>query len=164
MSSVTSTGICFWPLCTPKVSPTNCGRIVERRDHVLITAFEPAPRALSAFFSKYPSTNGPFQIERDTSLTFLLHMAAAQDELVGRPVMPRLLALGGLAPGRHRMPSAGGASFAAAMRVIDRVHGHTAHHGAASFPAHPAGLANRDVGVVRVGHRTNGCHAAGRHH
>ena len=49
MSSVTSTGMCFWPLCTPKVSPTNCGRMVERRDHILITAFEPEPRAFSAY-------------------------------------------------------------------------------------------------------------------
>src|SRR5262245_21216808 len=164
MSSVTSTGICLWPLCTPKVSPTNCGRIVERRDHILITAFEPDPRALSAFFSKYPSTNGPFQIERATSLTFLLYMPAAQDKLVGCPVVPRLLALGGLAPGRHRMPSARSAALAAAMRVIDRVHGNAAHHRAASLPAHPTCLADRDVGVVGVGHRTYCRHAGGRHH
>src|SRR5512143_1980208 len=164
MSSVTSTGMCLWPLCTPKVRPTNCGRIVERRDHILITAFEPDPRAFSAFFSKYPSTNGPFQIERATSLTFLLHMAAAQDELVACLVRTRLLSLGGLAPGRHRMPSAGGTAFAAAMRVIGRVHGHAAHHGLSALPTHAAGLADRDVGVVRVGHGTYGCHAGGRHH
>src|SRR4026207_1848762 len=121
MSLVTSTGMCFWPLCTPNVMPTNCGRMVERRDQILITAFEPDPRAFSAFLSKYPSTNGPFQIERATSLTFLLHMAAAPDGLVARLVRTRLLSLGGLAPGRHRMSSAGGTALAAAMRVIDRV-------------------------------------------
>jgi hypothetical protein len=40
--------------------------MVERRDHILITALEPLPRAFSAFLSIYPSTNGPFQIERAT--------------------------------------------------------------------------------------------------
>jgi hypothetical protein len=40
--------------------------MVERRDQILITAFEPDPRAFSAFFKRYPSTNGPFQIERPT--------------------------------------------------------------------------------------------------
>src|SRR4249920_1297878 len=121
--------------------------MVERRDHILITAFEPDPRAFSAFFSKYPSTNGPFQMERATSLTFLLRMAAAQDELVACLVRTRLLALGGLAPGRHRVPSAGGTAFSAAVRVIDRVHGHAAHDRLAPLPAHAAGLADRDVGV-----------------
>src|SRR6185369_475492 len=41
MSSETSTGTCFWPLWTPKVRPTNCGMMVERRDQVLITSLRP---------------------------------------------------------------------------------------------------------------------------
>src|SRR5690606_5078644 len=36
ISSVTSTGMNLLPLCTPKVRPTNCGMIVERRDQVLM--------------------------------------------------------------------------------------------------------------------------------
>src|SRR5262249_24443603 len=52
MSSVTSTGMCLCPLCTPHVRPTNCGRMVERRDQILITALEPEPRAFSAFLSR----------------------------------------------------------------------------------------------------------------
>src|SRR5665811_1327168 len=66
MSSVTSTGTCFCPLCTPNVSPTNCGNTVERRLQILMTALVPLARAVSAFFSRYPSTNGPFQTDRDT--------------------------------------------------------------------------------------------------
>ena len=36
MFSVMYTGTCCLPLCTAIVSPTKSGRIVERRDHVLI--------------------------------------------------------------------------------------------------------------------------------
>src|SRR5687767_735368 len=36
MFSVTITGTCLWPLWTPNVRPTNCGRMVERRDQILI--------------------------------------------------------------------------------------------------------------------------------
>src|SRR6185437_6021025 len=64
MSSLTSTGTCFWPLWTPKVRPTNWGMMVERRDQVLITSLRPEFCSASAFFRRYPSTNGPFQTER----------------------------------------------------------------------------------------------------
>src|SRR5258708_14433569 len=56
--------MCLRPLWTPKVSPTNCGRIVERRLQVLITSCRPDDPAVSAFFSRKPSTNGPFHTER----------------------------------------------------------------------------------------------------
>src|SRR5947208_16244279 len=36
MFSVTNTGMCRLPLWTPKVIPTICGVIVERRDQVLM--------------------------------------------------------------------------------------------------------------------------------
>src|SRR5215471_9671100 len=108
MFSDTSTGMNLWPLWTPKVRPTNCGKIVDRRDQVRITWLRPERRASSAFFSKYPSTNGPFHTERVTSaLRFALALvAAADDEPIRRLVAPRLLALGRLAPGRHRMAAA----------------------------------------------------------
>src|SRR6188472_755002 len=163
MSSVTSTGMCLWPLCTPKVRPTNCGRMVERRDHILITAFEPEPRAFSAFLSRYPSTNGPFQIERATFLSLLL-MAAAQDVFVGRPVVAGLLAFGRLAPRSHWVTSTGGAALAAAMRVVNRVHGNAAHHGPPPLPPHAACLADRDIGIIRVRDGADGRHALCRHH
>ena len=45
---------------------------------------------------------------------------------VGRLVLAGLRALGRLAPRRHRMAAALGAAFAAAVRMIDRVHRHAA--------------------------------------
>src|SRR5690606_6686112 len=41
VSPETRTGTCVWPLWTPKVRPTNSGRMVERRDQVLITSLRP---------------------------------------------------------------------------------------------------------------------------
>src|SRR3954467_531462 len=101
---------------------------------------------------------GPFQIERVTWRYLFLAlalMARAQDELVGRLVGPRLLALGRLAPGRNRMAAARSAAFAAAVRMVDRVHGHAAVVRALAEPARAAGLAERRVHVVGVRHRAH---------
>jgi hypothetical protein len=40
------------PLWTPKVRPTNCGRIVERRLQILMMSLRPLLRALSALRSR----------------------------------------------------------------------------------------------------------------
>src|SRR5216684_1263274 len=58
------------------------------------------------------------------------------------------------------MTAAGGAAFAAAMRMVDRVHGNAAVMRLAAEPAVAAGLADRDVHVVRVRHRADGGGAA----
>src|ERR1700690_3710954 len=87
-------------------------------------------------------------------------VAANENESVGRLVRPRLLALGRLAPRRHRMTAARGAAFAAAVRMVDRVHRDAAVMGLAAEPAVATGLADRNVHVVRIGHRTNGAGAA----
>src|SRR5215210_6539773 len=53
MFSVTYTGTCRLPLCTPNVSPTKSGVIVERRDHVLIAGGRAPPcRTRSTVFSR----------------------------------------------------------------------------------------------------------------
>src|SRR3546814_10157761 len=52
---------------TLNVRPTNCGRMVERRDQVLIGARPPASCSASAFFSRCRSTKGPFRSEEHTS-------------------------------------------------------------------------------------------------
>src|ERR1700723_3622234 len=89
--------------------------------------------------------------------SFLLPLVAAnENESVGRFVRARLLALGRLAPWRHRMTAARGAAFAAAMRMVHRVHRDAAVMGLAAEPAVATGLADRNVHVVRVGHRTDG--------
>src|SRR5262249_62049824 len=74
-----------------------------------------------------------------------------RDSLCG----PVLLALGWDPPGRPRMPPAGAAALAAAERMIDRVHRHAAIVRHAPKPALAAGLADRDVHVVRIRYRAD---------
>src|SRR3954463_10380898 len=89
---------------------------------------------------------------------------AAADNHPGRLlVAPGLVALGRLAPRAHRMPAARGAALTAAVRGVDRVHGHAAIVRAPTLPAHPAGLAVIDVLMVRVGHGADRRHALGAH-
>src|SRR5262249_21151914 len=74
-----------------------------------------------------------------------------------------LLALGGEAPRRHRVPTAGCAALAAAMRMIDRVHGDAPIVRTFAHPTFAPGLADRNIHVVRVGHRADRRHAAAIH-
>src|SRR6185312_1726349 len=122
-------------------------------------------RAASAFLSSEPSTNGPFQTERTMSgLSLLLPLVAAdQNELVGRLVRPGFLALGRLAPRRHRVAATRGAAFTTAVRMVDRVHDDAAVVRTTAEPAGAARLADRDVHVVRVRHRTDGAAATAVH-
>src|SRR6202022_293858 len=87
-------------------------------------------------------------------------VAADENESIGRLVRTGLLALGGLAPRGHRMPAARGAAFAAAVRMVNRVHGDAAVVRLAAEPAVTTGLADRDIHVVRIGHRADGAGAA----
>ena len=64
MFSVTNTGTNLRPLCTAKVWPTKSGRIVLRRDQVLMTDFLLPLFASSTFLVRCLSANGPFLIER----------------------------------------------------------------------------------------------------
>src|SRR4051812_2810652 len=148
MFSVTCTGRNLCPLYTPKVRPTNCGRIVERRDQMRMISLRPEARDVSALLSRYPSTNGPFHTERAISVAPL--RTAADDQARGPLVVARLVALGRHAPRRDRMPAARGAAFAAAMRVVDRVHHHAAVVRPPAEPARTPGLADLLVLPVRV--------------
>src|SRR5262245_30886053 len=94
------------------------------------------------------------------ALILLPRVAACQDELGGGLVLAGLLALGGKAPGSDRMTAAGGAPFAAAMRMVDRVHGDAAIVRTPAHPALAAGLADRNVHVVGVRDRPDRPHAA----
>ena len=49
MFSDTKTGTNLRPLCTAKVRPTDCGKIVERRDQVLMAFLEPLVMVSSIF-------------------------------------------------------------------------------------------------------------------
>src|SRR6185503_5847276 len=81
-------------------------------------------------------------------------------ELGGGLVLAGLLALGREAPWRHRMATALGA---AAVRVIDRVHGDAAVVRHAALPALTPGLADRRGHVIGIRHRTDGREAAAVH-
>src|SRR5258707_3407151 len=92
-----------------------------------------------------------------SGLSFLLPLVAAdENESVGRLVRTRLLALGRLAPRGHRMTAARGAAFAAAVRMVHRVHGDAAVVRLAAEPAVAAGLADRDIHVIGIGDRADG--------
>src|SRR4030042_2066250 len=69
ISSVTKTGINFFPLWTANVNPTISGIVVDRLDQVLITFPSFVLRASSTFFIKWESTKGPFLIERAINLS-----------------------------------------------------------------------------------------------
>src|SRR5262245_33358937 len=88
-------------------------------------------------------------------------MAAADDHARGLLVATRLVSLGRLAPWAHRMPAAGGAALAAAVRMVDRVHGDAAIVRAPPLPAATAGLAVIGVLMVGVRHGTDRGHAVG---
>src|SRR6266702_767622 len=68
MFSVTSTGMCWRPLCTAIVSPTMSGMTIERRDQVLIGLRSFLADATCTFFARCRSTNGPFLSERGMCL------------------------------------------------------------------------------------------------
>mmetsp|Transcript_10340 Transcript_10340/g.13500 ORF Transcript_10340/g.13500 Transcript_10340/m.13500 type:complete len:232 (+) Transcript_10340:1431-2126(+) len=92
--------------------------------------------------------------------SLLLGVARADDELLRRFVfVAGALTFGRLTPWGHRVTTTGGTTFTTTVRVIDRVHNHTTHRRTLALVAHTAGFTKVLVGVVRVGHGTNGGHA-----
>src|SRR3954464_718982 len=80
---------------------------------------------------------------------------ATDDELLGRLGLVTGTALG-LAPRRHGMAATGGLALAAAVRVVDGIHGHAPALRADALPAIAAGLAHLDqlgLGVAALAHR-----------
>src|SRR3974390_2951989 len=84
-------------------------------------------------------------------------MTARNDEAFGTLVLAGLLALGRETPRRDPVLAALGA---AAVRMIDRIHGDAAIVRHAASPALPTGLADRRIHIVRIRHRADGRHAA----
>src|SRR5262245_9204772 len=128
--------------------------MVERRLHILMISWRPDERAASAFLSRYPSTNGPFQTERAMArpLFLLLPRVAARDDELGRRLVPAgLFALGREAPRGDRMPTARRAALAAAVRVIDRVHGDAAIVRPPTIAARRPRPARRELQLIRSG-------------
>src|SRR5512133_2796231 len=162
MPSVMNTGTCLRPSCTAIVCPSMSGMIVERRDQVRMTFLVLRSFCASTFLSRWSSTNGPFFRLRGICQPLLALLAgtpAADDKLVAGLVHPAGAAFR-LAARVDRVPAARGLALAAAVRVVDRVHGHAAHRRALALPAHPAGLAPVDVGLLGVADLADGGAAA----
>src|SRR5512145_1229577 len=109
--SVTYTGTCCLPLCTAIVSPMKSGRIVERRDQVLIGFLSLMAEAFSTLAIRWWSTKGPFFSERAICQASLL--AARDDHRLRALVVARAIALGQRVPRRHLRLALAGAAFTA---------------------------------------------------
>src|SRR5918998_2602216 len=157
IASLTKTGTCLRPSCTAMVWPIMSGMTVERRDQVLMTCLLPASLCASTFLSRWSSMNGPFfrlrGIVPPSCSALLASTAATDDQLVAGLTTPGTAF--GLARRVHRVTPTGGFALTATVRVIDRVHHHTANRGSLALPAHPAGLAPVDVALFGVSDLTH---------
>src|SRR5574343_1039985 len=110
MFSVTKTGICCLPLWTAIVRPMNSGRIVERRDQVLIGRLSLVARTASTLAIRCESTNGPFLRERPISYPLTL-MTAMNDHAVRALVAAGAITLSRLTPRVNRDTAFTGLTF-----------------------------------------------------
>src|SRR3978361_1776918 len=139
------------------------GTIIERRDQVRMTFLVPFSFCTSTFFCRWSSTKGPFFRLRGMcqgSSALLAGTTATDDQLVAVLVGTAGAALG-LAPRAHRVTTARGLALTTTVRVVDRVHGHTADGRALALPAVAAGLAPVDVGLLGIADLTHRGAAAG---
>src|SRR6266571_856166 len=138
------------------------GMMVERRDQVLMGFLSLIACAVSTFFTRWASQNGPFFNER--VMSYPLFLAAARDDHRSRTlVTARLLTLRLLAPRRHWMTTSCGFTFTTTVRVIDRVHDHTAHGRTNTAPAHRTGFTNLAQAVLGIADFTHGSTALDVH-
>src|ERR1051325_3562078 len=146
----------FFPLCTAMVCPTISGVIVDLRDQVLWIFFSFRAFIPRIAFSKWLSMNGPFFSER-MLLGLPLH-----DELIRSFVIARFVAQRRHAPWSHGVITFH-AALAPSMRVIDRIHYHTAHCRTNSHVAGAACFSDRDVFVIQVADLTDSRHTIDIH-
>ena len=124
--------------------------MVDRRDQVFTTSFLFASFSTETLVIRCASINGPFfrrtchvSLSGEASLNLL--RAAVHDEDIGPLVVTGLVAACRLSPRRHRVTSTRGLTFTTTVRVVDRVHGHTAVGRTDAAPAACAGLAEREM-------------------
>src|SRR6478735_12502079 len=127
------------------------GKITLARDQVLTTFFSfflfivwTRPRSRA-------SMNGPFLRDRDIAYSCLaLAVPGAHDEAPGGLVASGAMAHRGLAPwclGRH---AGGRLALATTMRMVTRVHHHTAHLRSLAHVTGATGLADALVLMVQI--------------
>src|SRR5690606_4857618 len=114
---------------------------------------------LFRLLQKVAVDEGAFPDRTRHGLPPFLRVARANDVLVGRLVLAGLVALGALAPRGDRVAATAGAAFAAAVGVVDGVHGHTADRRANAHVTLAAGLAEVLVRMVGVRDRAHRRHA-----
>src|ERR1700730_10828893 len=130
------------------------GKIVERRDQVLIGFLSRAAAAASTFFSKWASQKGPFLTER--AIAYSLTLVAALHDHGGRAfVTTGPITLRRRAPRADRMATRSRLAFTATMRVIDRVHPHTTNSRTNTAPTICTGLADLAQTMFFVPHFTD---------
>src|SRR6516162_1007293 len=111
---------------------------------------------------KRPFPNGACQGALRTRRLTLV--PAPDDQSIRRLVVPGLLALGRLAPRRDRMAAARGATFAATMRMVDRVHCHASHRRAMTQPSVAPSLSDNNILLIRIRDGADRRPALGPHH
>src|SRR5450830_1310743 len=135
MFSETYTGTCSLPLWTAIVRPMKSGMMVERRDQVLIGFLSLAACAASTFFTRWASQNGPFFNER--VMCYPLFLATARDDHGSSTLVAAcLLTLSLLTPWRNWMTTSCGLTFTTTVRMVNRVHDHTANGRTNTTPTH----------------------------
>src|SRR5258708_33444141 len=96
------------------------GRIVERRDQVLIGFLSREAAAASTFFSKWASQNGPFFTER--AIAYSLTLVTALDDHRRRPfVAAGAITLRRRTPRAHRIAPSSRLAFTPTGRGTTRV-------------------------------------------
>src|SRR5271155_5833287 len=129
------------------------GRIVERRDQVLIGFLSREAAAASTFFSKWESQNGPFFTER--AIAYSLTLVTALDDHARRALIATgAITLRRRAPWAHRVATCSRLAFTTTVRVIDRVHCNAAHRRADTAPAVCATLTDWTGVIVFVANFT----------
>src|ERR671920_24868 len=129
------------------------GATRPRLDHVVA-----APLVLDVHLLHEVAVHEGALLEAARHVSLLCGSAAADDLGVGGLAGPG--ATLGLAPRRHRVATTGRLALATAVRVVHRVHDDTADGRALALPAHAAGLAPVDVGLLGVAHLADGRAAA----
>src|SRR5262249_19569684 len=92
----------------------------------------------------------------------MLFRLPLHNELVGSFVVPRLVPQCGFTPWCQRVVPLHPA-FTSAMRMIYRIHDHTANGRTYSHMAMPPGLSDRDVLMIEIAYLSNRCRAVHIH-
>src|SRR5579872_2532917 len=138
------------------------GRIVERRDQVLIGFLSRAAAADSTFFSKWASQNGPFFTER--AIAYSLTLVTALDDHRRRALVATgAITLSRRTPRAHRIATCSRLALTTTVRVINRVHRNATHRRADTAPAVRASLADLAQAMLFVTDFTDRCTALDVH-